>query len=644
MIDFSSDKPPETSAERIAALRGLVRLEKELGYLDERLSEAELPEPKVEGERYEDEIPDTLDLTDNAQLAINAFTRMLDPAMDYRFFGNASFLHKPPSLQLSPSFECSSKHLESLPLMRLMSGSRFNLDMDNKFMQSRLHLAAGDGFFYSPWSKAAWINNYLGGAPVGDDIVHRSRRPFTSIWEEGRTVLALGMWHQIDGNPLWLELMDKKVQRLAELAVWEGDSCYFARRFYVIDDEAGVKQSNGVKPTGEWSLYPVWIDVQGPVLHHQLTGHGGALKLARGLIRNLLDDETAFDSHGRWLTQHFHTNTGALHAIAHCAIATDDDELLEVARRGYEFGKAAGEPLTGYYPEHLVRNGAEAGPGEKEVDNMHQTCETCEVADMLALGTRLARAGVDEYWEDVERCVRNQFVENQISRTDWIEPLHEQAESLLGMPVGNALAQQLWEDSTDTVERTVGSWAGWALPNDGIHFKLMQCCIGNAGRSMYYAWDSIVTQDSGTLRVNLLLNRASRWADVHSYLPYEGKVVVKVKDAPAVAVRIPSWTDRGQVACDVNGARCDFARDGSYAKVDGLSAGDRLTVTFPMHQQRLYRNIHEGTYELDIRGFTVVGIAPKGTIYPLYERDHMRANTAPMKRVERFVADASPAW
>ena len=63
-----------------------------------------------------------------------------------------------------------------------------------------------------------------------------------------------------------------------------------------------------------------------------------------------------------------------------------------------------------------------------------------------------------------------------------------------------------------------------------------------------------------------------------------------------------------------------------------------------MHQQRLYRNIHEGTYELDIRGFTVVGIAPKGTIYPLYERDHMRANTAPMKRVERFVADASPAW
>ena len=32
---------------------------------------------------------------------------------------------------------------------------------------------------------------------------------------------------------------------------------------------------------------------------------------------------------------------------------------------------------------------------------------------------------------------------------------------------------------------------------------------------MYYIWQHILTYDQGRLRVNLLLNRASDWADVY---------------------------------------------------------------------------------------------------------------------------------
>ena len=207
-----------------------------------------------------------------------------------------------------------------------------------------------------------------------------------------------------------------------------------------------------------------------------------------------------------------------------------------------------GDPLTGYYPEHVAVDDHEEYDVEKY--GIHKTCETCEVADMLVIGVKLARAGFDEYWEDVERCVRNQFVKKQIMHTDWIERFPDDMK-----PVDHEMdAQQLWEDDADAVERTVGSFAGWALPNDGHQRVLMQCCIGNAGRSMYYAWDSIVTRDGDCTDVNLLLNRASKWVDVDSHLPYEGKVVVKIKDAPRVSVRIPSWTDRSQVTCTVNGA------------------------------------------------------------------------------------------
>ena len=44
--------------------------------------------------------------------------------------------------------------------------------------------------------------------------------------------------------------------------------------------------------------------------------------------------------------------------------------------------------------------------------------------------------------------------------------------------------------------------------------------------------------------MNLLLNRASPWLDVDSYLPYEGKMVIRNKTCERVSIRIPSWVDR----------------------------------------------------------------------------------------------------
>ena len=75
-----------------------------------------------------------------------------------------------------------------------------------------------------------------------------------------------------------------------------------------------------------------------------------------------------------------------------------------------------------------------------------------------------------------------------------------------------------------------------------------------------------------------------------------------------------------------------------------MSAGDQLTVTFPIHERSVFREIGDSAYELHLRGNTIVGAAPKGTIYPLYERQHLRQNHAPMKRVTRFVARNAPAW
>ena len=261
------------------------------------------------------------------------------------------------------------------------------------------------------------------------------------------------------------------------------------------------------------------------------------------------------------------------------------------------------------------------------------------------LGIKLTKLGAGEYWEDVDRCVRNQFVENQITRTDWVDRMPADAEpNPYRITRGKIWSLQLWEDETDAVERAVGSWAGWAAANDGRHLRLMQCCIGNAGRSMYYVWDSIVTKERDTVRVNLHRNRASRWLDVESHLPYAGKVVLRLKETANLAVRIPEWTDRRGVTCRLNGQEQEFAWSGSYIKLSGLEEGDEVIVEFPMRQVTVFKEIGDRPYKLVIKGNTVVDISPEGTIYPLYQRDHYMQDKAPVKRVNRFVSREAVLW
>jgi hypothetical protein len=62
------------------------------------------------------------------------------------------------------------------------------------------------------------------------------------------------------------------------------------------------------------------------------------------------------------------------------------------------------------------------------------------------------------------------------------------------------------------------------------------CCTANCSDALYYVWESITRRRDGVATVNLLLNRASTWLDIDSYLPYEGKVVLRNKAAQSVLV------------------------------------------------------------------------------------------------------------
>ena len=140
--------------------------------------------------------------------------------------------------------------------------------------------------------------------------------------------------------------------------------------------------------------------------------------------------------------------------------------------------------------------------------------------------------------------------------------------------------------TTDRViERAIGSFSGWPSVNDfvqGTGWSIMHCCTGNAARTLYYVWERIITHDNGRLKVNLLLNRASRWADILSYLPYQGRVDVRIKHDINLEIRLPEWVMPEHAVCTVDGAQRTLTFAGRYAVVGAVKASSTVVFTFPI--------------------------------------------------------------
>jgi hypothetical protein len=372
------------------------------------------------------------------------------------------------------------------------------------------------------------------------------------------------------------------------------------------------------------------------------TGYEPARELAGKLVRYFREHASFFGSDGRYLPEepdnpecpqraHLHGHAYPLLGMADYATATGDKELLEFVRRGYEYGKSQGEPLMGYFPEFI-------DPRTK------RGSELCGPADMIALGLKLTAAGAADYWDDVDRWTRNMLAEGQLIHCDWMYRV--------GRGEGHAPIDPTYQTDERVAERNIGAFAGWPSANDFYGAKynqghrniFMHCCTGNGTRTIYYIWQHILHYDAGKLRVNLLLNRASRWADVNSYIPYEGQVDVKVKEPCDLDVRIPEWVQPGDVRVRVDGAdrEVDFAS--RYAQVGAVKPGNVATLTFPISERTDSVWIEQDRYALVRKGNEIVAIDPPGQYAPLFQRDHYREDRARWRKIERFVADNPLYW
>ena len=87
-----------------------------------------LQRPELNGERYEVMVPDTLDLQERAELAINALTRCTNPDAGYATYFSIWLSGNPPVMYRQVPLY--GKFMEGLALMRVVTGSRWNEHVD----------------------------------------------------------------------------------------------------------------------------------------------------------------------------------------------------------------------------------------------------------------------------------------------------------------------------------------------------------------------------------------------------------------------------------------------------------------------------------------------------------------------------------
>ena len=363
-------------------------------------------------------------------------------------------------------------------------------------------------------------------------------------------------------------------------------------------------------------------------------------------------------THGRTFTPdntfgpsgHMHGNLRTMVGAADYALTTGDAVLYSRIDALYRYVRTTGTGF-GFLPEAIGRHG----------DII--SCETCALMDFAGMGVTLANHGHPEYWGDMERLARNQYVESQVRDASWLEsdPARPDTPQFTCRNIG---------------QRIVGAWAGWSSPNHilaaretlnahwgGPELKnkvrvLQNCCGGSGPHGLFILWKHAARFEDGTLSVNMHIDKKLPQAEIRCEQPYRGLLRITLNADSGVRVRVPEFTGAAGMSVRVNGAEMPSpaTQFGNYLELKQLHAGDRIEVGYPLPirtEDIVIGNpgFRQWRYRATWKGDTVVRMEPvdndSDTAYSefekanvktyygrngpgqLYQRDHMLQNIEP---------------
>jgi hypothetical protein len=562
-------------------------------------------------------VPDTLLLEERGGIAANALVGLADEDYEHIPFFSGYLIGKPAWMSHGNWFcGLNGRLVDALVRARCMSGTRQGLDVEEHYRENLLRFFREDGLAYR--------RNTFTQETVAE---HQARfEESASMIDQRAVMLGVTTWYMATGDARAREAADRQCAALRRIARKERDSWYYPASEYT---EHGWPSFDAVHTRLAVDPAAMWGRQVMPLIRwHEFTGNADAFELAENFVANIVHRSGVFNSDGsfngalEYRNGHFHTRMGTLDAVARFAAFTGDSSLMSWVKRSLDWALSQGTTF-GWTPGDMQDQAYEH--------------ETCSLVDAISTCLTLAGAGYPEYWGCVERFVRNQLTEAQLLDTAWIEESQDKSGDIPRRKTFYKVAQRLR-----------GAFAGYAAPNDFVYdgqwgrghvMDVQGCCVASGTRGLHTAWSSIVTECRGRVSVNLLLSRGTRWLDVSSHMPHEGRVDLDInRDLPDLVVRIPEWAPFGGVevartrageTVETTGRRLSWVNQ-RFMRVGPAHEGERITIRFPLRRRTTVERAVDREFTAEWIGDDVVGIAPPGRYCPLYSGRKVRPS-APMR-------------
>lgn len=488
--------------------------------------------------------------------------------------------------------------------MRDITGSKKGREVESAFHKRIRDYIGPDG---KVWSHPGAYNegNINARYKKEDFVVH--------IWGATKILKSLSEDYARTKDPEAKALARKVMLALEKIAVWdEQGRCWFPCGM------GALRADGSVVPNG-WNAQPAPV-VEPLVTYWQATGDPEGLKFAKayseGMIGNCQPDGIRFQPDGTVtggfsFGPHSHATMHAIWGVAHLGVVTGEQKYVDFAKGVWDWMLTRGTG-TGWFP---------AGP---------DSCnETCCISDMMSVASLIARGGHPEYYDFVERYLRNYISNLQFIVSPEFEAYYRE--------INKSCAEDKLTSSLLELRKFQGGIIGGSGLNDyenkllggAAGFEMFGCCAPEGMRAIYTTWTNTIDRLPKSplgpegVYVNMSFDRDSKWGRVVSFMPDAGRLTVKAAVKDAFFLRPPHWAPRNQVHAFVNAKPVPVKWSGAYTRFSA-KPGDELTVTYPLisfsHQVAgLWKSCAPA---LDMtfkwRGNMVIGASSEGGKTPLF--------------------------
>ena len=483
--------------------------------------------------------------------------------------------------------------------MRDVSGSQRGKDVEAAFHKRIRDYVDDEGIVWSP--PGCYNENDI-------HAVYEKKDCIIHIWGTTKILKSLSEDYARTHDPQSKALARKVMLGAKGLAVWDKEGrCWFACGM-------GALNSDRVTPVPNWwNAHPAPI-VEPLVTYWLATKDPEGLQFAKayadGIVNNLQPDGMRFQPDGSF-NGHSHATMHAIWGVAHLGVITGNKTYIDFAKRAWDWMLTRGTG-TGWFP---------ALP-----DNCN---ETCLISDMMSVAACIAQGGYPEYFDYVERYMRNYISNLQFIVAPEFEAYYRRINTAAG------------EESITRGLAELRKFQGGVIGGSGLNdyendllggasgFEMFGCCAPEGMRAIYTTWANTIDRlpksplGPAGVYVNMSFSRDSEWGQVVSFVPDKGRLTVKASTKDRYFLRVPHWAPHDQVRAFIGTSAVTPQWSGSYVTFDA-KPGDELTITYPLVQ---FTHQVEGLWSscapnlrmtFKWRGNMVVSADPPATKTPLF--------------------------